>query len=408
MDPAAVALAGSRGDVASDTINLRSVHRKSFGSEMMASRLARLAAVALAAVTALAIIVSVVGHSEPGRSEQPGVLEVMISVADWQLAHPSSRQANRWPEAVFATGLLALGEIAPQRGYLDAVRRAGESVQWRPGPGAGPGKHGSANYGMVSTYAHLYMIDKDAKVIDPSIAFCNSLVEQPDSVPLLSSDRGVAVNAAMADALFFAPPSLAAMTKATGDQRYVDLADQMFTKSTDYLYDPGEHLFYEHKWSFEAREPNGQKQFWSRANGWVLAALARMMEDIPASDPNRPRYAGLFTELADRVVSLQGSDGYWRSSLLDPDSVPNPESSGTALFTYGLAWGVNHGLLDPARYTPAARRGWAALVNAMQPDGMLGWVQPQAGEPGPTAQDATETYGTGALLLAGSEMYRLQ
>ena len=116
----------------------------------------------------------------------------------------------------------------------------------------------------------------------------------------------------------------------------------------------------------------------------------------------------LFKEMAQKAASVQGSDGYWRASLLDAASLPNPETSGTGFFMYSLAWGINKGLLDRAAYEPAVRRGWTALVNAVHPDGMLGWVQRIGDKPGATSQETTEVYGVGALLLAGSEVYRLK
>src|SRR6185369_8250563 len=106
------------------------------------------------------------------------------------------------------------------------------------------------------------------------------------------------------------------------------------------------------------------------------------------------------------LVGLQGQDGYWRASLLDPGSMPNPETSGTAFFTYAFAWGVNQGLLDAATYEPAIRRGWSALVRAVHADGKLGWVQRVGYRPDETSFDGTEIYGPGALLLAGTELYR--
>jgi len=111
--------------------------------------------------------------------------------------------------------------------------------------------------------------------------------------------------------------------------------------------------------------------------------------------------------MARAVAPLQGADGYWRASLLAPESWPGPETSGTAFFTYALAWGVNAGILDRGEYAPVVRRGWSALVRAVGPDGRLGYVQGPAEGPGPAGPDETEIYGTGAFLLAGSEVYRL-
>jgi rhamnogalacturonyl hydrolase YesR len=112
--------------------------------------------------------------------------------------------------------------------------------------------------------------------------------------------------------------------------------------------------------------------------------------------------------MAAKIVTLQQSDGTWRSNLLDPDALPLPETSGTGFQVYALAWGVNQGLLDRAPFEPTIRRGWTALVNALRPDGMLGWVQRIGDQPGDTSAEGTEIYGVGALLLAGSEVLQLR
>ncbi|WP_161976494.1 glycoside hydrolase family 105 protein [Mycolicibacterium sp. CH28] len=339
----------------------------------------------------------------PADLDPDSVLHIMASAADWQLAHPSTHPLDDWTQATFDAGVMALAEVVPDGKYLDAMRKMGETNQWRPGPQ----KHYADDWAVLATYAKLFMVDKDKRMLEPGLDLFNFLVTQPFNEPLIWQNDIVTRELAWCDALFMGPPALSAMTVATGDQKYLDLADRLWWKTTDYLYDKHEHLYFRDSRYFDSREPNGQKVFWSRGNGWVLAGLARLLQDMPATYPDRPRYEALFKDMAERVVSLQGPDGYWRSSLLDAESVPNPETSGTALFTYGLAWGINAGLLNKAHYKAAVQRGWPALVNAMHPDGMLGWVQPIGYEPATTTPDLTEVYGVGALLLAGSEVYRL-
>jgi rhamnogalacturonyl hydrolase YesR len=182
--------------------------------------------------------------------------------------------------------------------------------------------------------------------------------------------------------------------------------DRLWWKTTDYMYDTQERLFYRDSRFFDQREPNGQKVFWSRGNGWVLAGLARVLQYLPPDYGGRKRYVALFQDMAARIAQLQGPDGYWRASLLDPASRPLPETSGTGFFTYALAWGINEGLLG-REYEPTVRRGWSALVRAVQPNGKLGYVQQVGDRPGNTSPEQTEIYGNGAFLLAGSEVLRL-
>ena len=203
-----------------------------------------------------------------------------------------------------------------------------------------------------------------------------------------------------------APPALAAASASTGDLKYIDLANKLWWKTTGYLYDKEEHLYYRDSRFFEQKEPNGKKVFWSRGNGWVMAGAVRMLENMPEQYPDRGRYVTLLREMATRVAGLQGQDGFWRASLLDAASVPRPESSGTAFFVYALAWGVNQGLLDRATFEPVIRKGWTALTGAVLESGKLGWVQEVGFKPGDVCWDRTEVYGVGAFLLAGSEVLR--
>ena len=109
-----------------------------------------------------------------------------------------------------------------------------------------------------------------------------------------------------------------------------------------------------------------------------------------------------------RVAGLQDKNGFWHSSLLDVKSYPMPETSSTGFFTYGLAWGINRGLLSSKKYKPVALKAWKALNSAVHPDGKLGWVQPIGADPKSVTADMTEVYGVGAYLMAGSQMYYLK
>jgi rhamnogalacturonyl hydrolase YesR len=169
--------------------------------------------------------------------------------------------------------------------------------------------------------------------------------------------------------------------------------------------------------------PNGKEVYWSRGNGWVMAALLRVLSELPSTDSHRDQYIADFRSMAQALLPLQRSDGFWNESLVDPahcgalglTEQDGPETSGTALFVYGLAWGIRTGLLEQATYGDAVEKGWAGLVStALQSDGLLGYVQSTGDRPctGPAPLGATtlanfDDYGVGCFLLAGSEVYRL-
>jgi rhamnogalacturonyl hydrolase YesR len=108
--------------------------------------------------------------------------------------------------------------------------------------------------------------------------------------------------------------------------------------------------------------------------------------------------------MAKSIVKLQNPNGYWPASLMDADMVKTPETSGTGFFTFGLAWGVNNGVLTDPTTIAAVEKGWHAIEAAVDKEGYLHWVQQVGAGPDPVKEDDTQLYGVGAVLLAASEM----
>jgi len=182
------------------------------------------------------------------------------------------------------------------------------------------------------------------------------------------------------------------------------------------LYNPKDHLWWRDK-DFVApyQEPNGKDCYWSRGNGWVLAALARTLELLPKSDPHYQEYVTDFKDMAEALLPLQREDGFWNVSLHDPNHFGGKETSGTALFTYGFAWGINHHILNKKQYAPAIKKAWLAMQKeALHADGMMGYVQGTGKEPKdgqPVGYDHIpdfEDYGLGCFLLAGTEITKMK
>lgn len=302
--------------------------------------------------------------------------------------------------------MLALAKISDSPKYRDALVAMGEANGWKPGPRV----YHADDLAVSQTYAGLYLIYRDPKMIAPTRARLDAILATPSQVQSLDFHQPydqVSQLWSWCDALFMAPPVWMQMYAATGDQRYLDYAVKNWWVTTDYLYDPDEHLYFRDSTYFERRESNGKKVFWSRGNGWVMAGLIRVLEVLPGNHPSRPRFERLFQDMAGAVLKAQQPDGLWRASLLDPESYPLKETSGSGFYTYALAWGVNQGLLDGAKFKPAIRKAWAALVDCVEPDGKLTHVQPIGSDPKKFADDSTEVYGVGAFLLADSEVYRM-
>ena len=142
------------------------------------------------------------------------------------------------------------------------------------------------------------------------------------------------------------PTALSYLSTATDEKKYLDIATILWWKTTDYLYDPSEDLYFRDQNFFNRKEKNGQKVFWSRGNGWVIAGLARVLENIPASNRERLKFIKLYKEMVSPIASLQHADGSWDASLLDPESYPAKETSGTGFYTYAILWGINNKILN--------------------------------------------------------------
>lgn len=373
---------------------------------------------------ALLVLAALLAALLPGNAawgESAGViLAHSEALADWQLAHldtshvttqPDDQMAQSgWVYAVFYAGLTALADASPAPRFGDAIVAAGERQHW----GLERRPFHADDYAIGQSWIWAYQHKPDAARIAATRARFDAIIaaNPQDSLTYGSNPPPFVESACQrrwcwADSLFMAAPAFAGLTAATGDTRYRDFADREFWATTDFLFDKQECLFFRDSRYFTQRGPHGEKVFWSRGNGWVYAALARLLEILPPDYPSRPRYVALFRQMSARLIDLQKPDGYWPVSLLGPTAGTPPETSGTAFFTYGLAYGVRTGLLTDPRYRQAAMHGWAALELAIQPDGRLGWVQQIGVGPDKVKASDTQIFGVGAFLLAGSEMYRL-
>jgi rhamnogalacturonyl hydrolase YesR len=299
---------------------------------------------------------------------------------------------------------MALSKISTNPKYSEVLVSKGESLNWE----TGPRRLHADDYSIGQTYALLYATYQDEKMIANFRRQADSIAMLPHEESLEWKDNIADREWAWCDALFMAPTALSYLSTVTGDQKYLDVAVKLWWKTTDYLYDRNEHLYYRDSNFFDRREKNGKKVFWSRGNGWVFAGLVRVLENMPKKYPGRKRFVQLYQEMAAKIAAIQQPDGSWHASLLDPESYPIKEMSGTGFYCYGLAWGLNNKLLDKKMYWPVVQKAWTALNQSIHPDGMLGYVQPIGAGPDKVDANSTEIYGVGAFLLAGSEVYKIK
>jgi rhamnogalacturonyl hydrolase YesR len=314
------------------------------------------------------------------------------------LAHPvgiNEKNENDWARAAFYTGVMATYRTTKDEKYLTEAIRWSQSFQWKL---ANRLRHAD-DHAKGQTYLEIYAIKKDPTMIADTRSTFDSLILTP---------RKGREDWWWCDALFMAPPVLSKLAAATGDEKYLMFLNEMYWDTYDFLYDRESHLFFRDKNFFAKKTPNGSKTFWGRGNGWVIAGLARILEHLPKSNARYNDYANLMKEMAAALKPLQQPDGLWRPSLLDPEEVPHPETSASAFFCYAMAWGIHNGILDSKAFTPVVQKAWMGLNKLVTGEGQLQWVQPIGEAPSNVKIDNYQEYGSGAFLLAGSEMIKLK
>lgn len=319
------------------------------------------------------------------------------------------RPSNIWTRGVYYEGLMAMYKLNPDQQYLDYATRWGEFHKWNLRDGIKT--RNADNQCCGQTYIDLYLLDRyKEERIKPIRACIDSML----ATAKIDDWNWI-------DAIQMAMPVYARLGNIYHDERYFDRMHEMYmyTKlkhGTSGLYNPDEHLWWRDKdFVPPYKEPNGANCYWSRGNGWVVAALVRTLDFLPKKSKYRKEYETTLIEMFEALVPLQREDGYWNVSLMDPNHFGGKELTGTALFVYGMAWGINEGLISKKDYLPVVTKAWNALVTeSLHPNGFLGFVQGTGKEPKdsqPVGYDNVpnfEDFGAGCFLLAGSEMYKLE
>ncbi len=359
------------------------------------------------------------------RPTPDSVKTVTQKVADWQIetfdehgkyraipGNTVTQWHNRenyhdlvWHMGALYAGMYEWSTIAGDPKYTGFLKMIGERNEWklhrRP--------YHADDHAVGQFYLSLYEECGDAAMLAPTQQQFDWILANPKTGSLEWKKETDAHNRwGWCDALFMAPPVWVRLTKITGDRKYLDFMDQEYHATYDLLWDKEDHLFWRDSSYFEKREKNGRNLYWARGNGWVFGGLALMIPDLPNEWDGRAFYTSLFTQMAESIKNCQRPDGTWSMGLLgDVKDYPNWETSGTSFYAFGLAWGINNGLLDRETYEPIVLKAWEALLQCVTPEGMLGWVQPVGAAPGESFADCTEVYGIGAFLAAGSEVYKL-
>ena len=319
-----------------------------------------------------------------------------------------------WDNTAYHTGNMEVYKTLGDQQMLDYSIRWAEHNEWKGAKEADPAKWKYKQYGegqdyvlfgdwqiCFQTYIDLYRLSQDER-----------RVARAKEVMGYEADSRANDYWWWADALYMVMPVMTKMYRLTGEQKYLDKLYENLLYSDSIMLDAETGLYFrdgKYVWP-KHQSANGKKDFWARGDGWVLAGLAKVLQDMPETYVRQPFFVEKYTRLARAVAACQQKDGYWTRSMLDPEHAPGPETSGTAFFTYGMLWGVNHGYLSKKEFLPVITRAWKYLTEtALQPSGKVGYVQPigERAIPGQTVdQNSEANFGVGAFLLAACEYMR--
>jgi len=331
----------------------------------------------------------------------------MRKVAEWELERAQPYLDRNWTWSVLDTGFMAASRELNDPRYRDAMLAMAEKFHWELGAEnvAERGWPDNNDQALAQTYLELYFLDPKPEKLAPTQKALDSLFNaKMPPVP----DGQFPIWWQWCDTLFMGPPAWARMAAATHDVKYLDYLNQRWSETSGALYDPTYHLFYRDKTFMGRTDPAGKPVFWSRGNGWVMGGLARTLEYMPKDYPARSRYEAQLREMAAEFASIQDpKSGLWHSDLLDSADYPQPEISGSSLIVLGLAWGVNHGVLDRSTYSPVIAKAWSGLVNEIYADGRLGNIQQTGGAPNYYLPGSSYNFGVGGFLLAAEQVARL-
>lgn len=329
----------------------------------------------------------------------------MLKALAWQEAHPIQVKSPKdWTNGAYYTGVTKAFESTKNPAFLLALTEMAKRNNWQPFDRV----NNADDIAIAYSYVYLKSINERNADLAPTEDFVKKHLAYQEAEkrnkPLWW----------WCDALFMAPPVINKLAIVDNNNILRDAMYKNYLATYNLLYDKDEHLFYRDDrfvWKGEAtdkKEKNGKKIFWSRGNGWVLGGLALILQDMPKDYINRPFFEKLFIDMATKIKELQQQDGMWTTSLLSPESYNHGETSGSGFFTFAIAWGVNNGILKQEDFRSVVDKAWPALLKVQKADGMVGFVQNIGFDPRPATAESWQNYGTGAFLLAGSEVLKLK
>ncbi len=370
-------------------------------------------------ITSLVIVIiigSCTNNQQTESIHKEDVLNLIIKVNDhYQLSHQNLGNSF-WDNSAYHTGNIAAFSVTRNSEHLKYSEDWAIKNEWK-----GAKSDNVEDWKYTYGEGDQYVLFGDWQICFQTYIDLYNLAEKKDSIKIKRALEVINYQISTdendywwwADGLYMVMPVMTKLYKLTGDEIYLDKLYEYFSYAKGIMYDSETGLLYrDAKYVYpKHKTESGEKDFWSRGNGWVFAGLAKVLSDLPADYKYRGEFENIYKNMAVQLKTIQQTEGYWTRSLLDAEQAPGYETSGTAFFTYGFLWGINNGYLEQEDYLTVAQNSWKYLSQiAVDDNGRVGYVQPigERAIPGQVVdENSTSNFGVGAFLLAASEMYNL-
>lgn len=352
--------------------------------------------------------------------QSDSILKMAILVDDYirLVKHPdywnntkvggTTRPSNIWTRGVFYEGHMALYYVHKDTTLYNYAYNWAKSHNWEMGYKRNTTTDGD-NQCCGQTYLELYKLAPDPA----KLKTVKSCIDYNINTGIFNYWWWI-------DAIQMSMPVYALLGQITQDTIYYNYMYKLYSHTKNVeggsgLFNKADGFWWRDK-NFDPPKvnSNGKQIYWSRGNGWVYAALTRVLNTIPPTETHYNEFLNDYLAMSRSLIACQREDGFWNPSLADPNEYGGKETSGTSMFVFGLAWGLNNGILDRETYLMAAKKGWTAISrDAIHNNGFIGWMQGTGDDPSddqPLSYDKVpnfEDYGAGCVLLAAAESYKL-
>ncbi|GGF11369.1 glycoside hydrolase family 88/105 protein [Flavobacterium limi] len=269
---------------------------------------------------------------------------------------------------------------------------------------------------------------KDDKYLKAMQLLRQQLTEQPRTQSGGFWHKKIYPNQMWLDGLYMGEPYYAQYTVTFENGKNLDDVAHQFEQIQLHATDPVTGLLY-HGWDESKQMPWANKEtgnspnFWSRALGWYVMALVDALDYFPKDHPKQKELVGYLNNVSESLAKYQDKSGLWYQVTDKMGKEGNYlEASGSSMFAYAFAKGVNKGYL-PSKFKKIANKAFDGLTTQLMKvdaDGSITLTQAcqVAGLGGNPYRDGSYEYyvnekkkdndpkATGPFILAALELNR--